>query len=194
MDSKPKAPLEDWWPTRPVPWAIGFAALYVALFLLQHLIGSAISVIPGRIDIVFLPAFARVAAVLVAGIAGLVGIAVGSFVVSLVLFQESISTAFWFSCASVSGIWLSYWIVRQAMGTKTLTFTLPMLMVLSVLYCAFNAVIHGLTWDLLDITEYVSTTDLALMMAGDLLGVVLMFGVVRLFLRRSALIAKPLNQ
>ena len=80
------------------------------------------------------------------------------------------------------------------MGTKPLPFTLPMLMVLSVLYCAFNAVIHGLTWELLDVTDYVSTTDLALMMVGDLLGVLLMFGVVRLLLRRSTLIAKPLNQ
>ncbi|MFZ9345574.1 MAG: hypothetical protein ACO26Y_04020 [Burkholderiaceae bacterium] len=194
MDSKPKSLLEDWFPTRPIPWAIGFAALYLVLFLVQHLIGPTFSVIPDRIDIVFLPAFARVAAVLIAGLAGLAGIAVGSFVVSLMLFQEPIGTAFWFSCASATGIWLSYWIVRQAMGTKPLPFTLPMLMVLSVLYCAFNAVIHGLTWELLDVTDYVSTTDLALMMVGDLLGVLLMFGVVRLLLRRSTLIAKPLNQ
>ena len=193
MDSRPKSPLEDWIPTRPVPWAVGFAALYIALYLVQHLIGAALSVIPGRIDIVFLPAFARVAAVLIAGLAGLAGIVVGSFVVSLMLFQESASTAFWFSCASATGVFLSYWIVRAAVGTKTLAFTLPMLMVLSVLYCAFHAVIHGLTWDLLDIREYVSTTDLALMMIGDLLGVLVMFGAVRWISRGSALIPNPLN-
>ena len=193
MDSRPKSPLEDWIPTRPVPGAVGFAARYIAPWLVRRLIGAALSVIPGRIDIVFLPAFARVAAVLIAGLAGLAGIVVGSFVVSLMLFQESASTAFWFSCASATGVFLSYWIVRAAVGTKTLAFTLPMLMVLSVLYCAFNAVIHGLTWDLLDIREHVSTTDLALMMMGDLLGVLVMFGAVRWISRGSALIPNPLN-
>jgi hypothetical protein len=51
-------------------------------------------------------------------------------------------------------------------------------------------VTHGLVWDLIDMGEGLSTTDLAFMMIGDLIGVVLMYFIVRFAIR---LIRRPRN-
>ncbi len=69
-----------------------------------------------------------------------------------------------------------------------------MLMVLAVLYSAFNAIIHGLAWELLGFDQQATMADLALMMVGDLAGVVLAFALLSLFLRRLPLFAKPVNK
>lgn len=193
MGSKPKSPLEDWLPHHPLRWAGGFAVLYVGLFLVQQLLTASLVVVSGRIDLVFLPAFARIASVLVAGLAGVAGIAVGSFFMNLFFNEQPVGFAIWLSIASAAGILLSYGVVRIALNTKAPEFTLPMLVVLTVLYGAFNAMIHGLTWELLGVDQPITTNDLALMMIGDLAGVMLMFAAIRVLSRVLPLIKKPLN-
>jgi len=193
MGSKHKPFLEDWLPDRPLPWAAGFALLYVGTFIVQDRLSSLVDVLPGRIAIVFLPAFVRVVAVVVAGVAGAVGIAAGSLLINLFLYQQPWEVSMAVALASALGVFFSYWILRMAFGQK-LPLTLPMLMVLTVLYGAFNAMIHGLTWELLGFHRHATMLDLALMMVGDLAGVVLVFGLLSLFLRRLPMFAKPLNK
>ncbi len=193
MASKPKSILEDWLPDRPLPWLAGFALLYVVVFLVQDRISGLVDVLPGRIAVVFLPAFVRVVAVVVAGLAGAAGISLGSVVINAVLYQQPWEIAGAVAIASGLGVFLSYWTLRMAFGEK-LPLTLPMLMVLAVLYSAFNAMIHGLAWELLGFDQQATMADLALMMVGDLAGVVLAFALLSLFLRRLPLFAKPVNK
>lgn len=162
---------------------VAFGVLYALFFFINLLASPLLDIVPGQIALVFLPAFIRVMAVVVAGFAGALGIAIGSFLVSMVLIELPALQAAWVSVASAAGILLSYWILRQAIREPSLPITLPVLLALSVLYSAINAVIHGLTWWFLGVNEQVSQVDLSLMMLGDLFGVVVMFYALRVALR-----------
>lgn len=175
--------IDDWLPTQPLRWTIVFALLYVGFYYLNLLIAPIFDVIPGRVSLLFLPAFIRVAAILVAGIAGLAGVAIGSLFVSVAVYQEPLFTSIWIAIASSIGIALSYLVMRYASNGKELAFSLPVLMVLATLYCAFNALLHGLAWELVGIASTVTIKDLALMMLGDFMGVIVMFYALRLMLR-----------
>ncbi len=175
--------IDDWLPTRPLRWMIIFATLYVGFYVINLWIAPIFDVIPGRVSLLFLPAFIRVASILIAGLAGLAGVALGSVLISVLVFQEPVITAIWISIASSIGIGLSYVVLRYATNSKKLPFTLPVLMVLTTLYCAFNALLHGLAWELVDIASTITMKDLALMMLGDFMGVIVMFYGLRLALR-----------
>lgn len=175
--------IDDWLPKRPLLWAIAFAVLYVSFYLVNLLIAPFFDVIPGRVSLLFLPAFIRVAAILIAGLAGLVGVGIGTIFISLVVYQEPLLTAIWVSIASSIGIALSYLVLRYASNGKELAFTLPVLLVLATLYSAFNALLHGLAWELVGLASVVTIKDLALMMLGDFMGVIVMFYLLRYTLR-----------
>ncbi len=160
-----------------------FATLYVGLYYVNILISPVFDVIPGRVSLLFLPAFIRVAAILVAGVAGLAGVAIGTMFISLVVYQEPLLTSIWVSIASSVGIVVSYLVLRYASNGRDLAFSLPVLMVLATLYCAFNALLHGLAWELVGIASTITMKDLALMMLGDFMGVIVMFYLLRFGLR-----------
>lgn len=174
---------DDWIPTHPLRWVVAFAALYVGLYFVNFLIAPIFDVVPGKVSLLFLPAFIRVAAILVAGLAGLAGVAIGTMFMSLVVYQEPLLTAIWVSIASSVGIVVSYLVLRYASNGRDLTFSLPVLMVLATLYCAFNALLHGLAWELVGIASTITMKDLALMMLGDFMGVIVMFYLLRFGLR-----------
>ena len=67
------------WPSRGSLWALAFAVLYVLVFQLNRLFDPIFSVIEERISMVFLPAFVRIAAILVAGAAGALGLFLGGY-------------------------------------------------------------------------------------------------------------------
>lgn len=175
--------IDDWLPTHPLRWMTVFALLYVGFYYLNLLIAPIFDVVPNRVSLLFLPAFIRVASILVAGIAGLAGVAIGSLFVSVVVYQEPLFTSLWIAIASSIGIVLSYLVMRYASNGKELSFSLPVLMVLATLYCAFNALLHGLAWELVGIASAITIKDLALMMLGDFMGVIVMFYALRLLLR-----------
>ena len=174
---------EDWWPEKPMAWIVGFALLYFAAYWLSDFITDITKIIPDRVSLIYLPAFVRVVSVLVAGLAGLLGIFVGTLAVSLVYLGDPAHLALANASASAAGIGLSYWLLIKAMGRRSLPLNLPVLVLLTVLYSTFNAVIHGLVWDLIGMSDGLSTTDLTLMMIGDLAGVVLMYFVFRSAIR-----------
>ena len=53
-------------PERPLGWALGFSVLFVLLWQINTLVSPFFDVVPDRVSLVFLPAFARVVAVVVA--------------------------------------------------------------------------------------------------------------------------------
>lgn len=162
---------------------MGFAVLFFATFALNSLLLGGWDIVPDHIAILFLPAFVRVAAVLVAGLAGILGIVLGSFVVAVVLGGESIGYAALLSVASGSGIWVAYWLMCKSLNVHELPFTLVTLVTLTVIYSALNAMAHGLLWDFFPPLASVTLDQLTLMMVGDLLGVMVGFVLVRSVMR-----------
>lgn len=170
-------------PDRPLLWMVTFGGLYVLAFSMNILAAPWLDIVPGQIALIFFPAFIRVMAVLVAGFAGVLGIVAGSFLVCIFLLHQPLLESIWVSLASGLGIMLACWIMRRASREETLPITLPVLLAISVLYSAINALIHGLTWWFLGINEQVTQIELSFMMMGDLIGVVLMFYLLRIGIR-----------
>lgn len=164
-------------------WAVGFAVFYFLAYWLTDFITELSEVIPDRVSLIYIPAFVRVVSVLVAGLAGLVGIFIGTLGVSILYVGDPAHLALANATASTAGIGLSYWLMLKAMGRSSLPLNLPVLVLLTVLYSTFNAMTHGLVWDLIGMGDGLSTTELALMMIGDLTGVVLMYFILRLGIR-----------
>ncbi len=179
--------LKHLWPQQPLLWLFVFGLLFVLVFLandgLLAMLSSSFQSIPDRIALIFLPAFIRVAAVLVAGLAGLIGISLGSFVISYFYVGDDLGYSFLISVTSASGIFMAYWLMLKVLSSEKIPFTLVNLVVLTVLYSALNAIIHGMIWGLIDFEEVIRLQDIAYMMLGDLVGVVLGFYITRLLIR-----------
>lgn len=173
---------EWWWPEHGTRWALVFAALYVLFFFINDLISTWVSVVDDRIALVFLPAFVRVAAIVVAKLAGLVGVFMGSMVITLV-HGDSFAVSLGVSLASAGGILIAYLILLQAMAMKTIAVSLPVLLLLTVLYAPLNAILHALAWDGFGMTADITAIEIAYMMLGDILGVLSLFFLLRLSTR-----------
>ena len=175
--------VDAWWPRKPLFWAAFFCVFYVLVYALDTLAKPLWDVVDGRISLMFLPAFVRVAAVLVAGLAGLLGIFVGSLFVCLFVVEDPLSLSLAHSLASAGGIGLAYWLTRYALRVNALPFTLSVLLTLTAFYSTFNALVHGLVWGLLLPDRLVTVSQLAMMIVGDFSGVVIGFVIVRILIR-----------
>lgn len=179
-----KAPwFDDWLPDHPVRWCAAFAGLYAAFFMLNVLLSSLLDILPDRISLIFFPAFIRVVALVVAGVAGAAGIVIGSMAIQVAYLQAALGPALLLSLASGMGALAAYGVMRLALGTRKLPITLPVLLALSGLYSALNAMLHGLIWQLAGIGEGIAIRELSLMMLGDFLGVIVMSAATRSLLR-----------
>jgi hypothetical protein len=164
-------------------WSIGFAMAFMLAHWLTMLLSPFFDVVTGKISLLYLPAFIRVVSIVVAGTAGVVGIAAGSALMGVLHHGDSVSFALSEALAAAVAILLAHWLLCQAMRTRQLPITLWSLIALTAIYCTLNAVIHGTIWGLLDPVFEISPWKLALMMLGDLLGVIVMFGLLRVFVR-----------
>jgi hypothetical protein len=174
---------ESWWPTNPIFWMALFCGLYVLVYALDGLAKPFFDVVDGRISLMFLPAFIRVAAVLVAGMAGLLGVFAGSLFVGLFVVGDPPLLAAASSLASAGGIGLAYWLTRYALRATVLPFTLSTLLTLTAFYSTFNAIVHGLVWGLVIPERLITVPQLAQMIVGDFFGVVFGFVIVRIIIR-----------
>jgi hypothetical protein len=158
-------------------WVAGFAAAFMLLHWLSMQAGPLFDIIPGSISLLYLPAFLRVVSIMVAGIPGVIGIGLGGFLMSWAYHDRPALLSLAETTAACLAIVLAHAALRQAMGVARPPITLGV-------YCACNAVIHGLIWGLLDVDFTLAPWQLSLMMVGDLLGVVTMFLISRIVIRR----------
>jgi hypothetical protein len=168
-------------PERPLGWVLGFALLFVSLWQANTLLSPFFEVVPDRVSLVFLPAFARVVAIVVAGGAGVAGIFLGSFVVGFVLVGDPMSLAMSHALSSALAPVLAYWLLRR-MGTSDFVrgngLTWSSFMVLTVLCGLMNALVHGVVWSgQASMTQ--SLVSLVSMVIGDLVGVLMGLTLVR---------------
>ncbi|MGA1043142.1 MAG: hypothetical protein ACO3S9_06670, partial [Burkholderiaceae bacterium] len=136
---------------------------------------------------VFLPAFVRVAAILVAGASGALGLFLGAlalgFMQDLAVLQN-LSQAFFTAIAPCLAVLL----LRFAMAGRPLAITLSLFLLVALLASMFNAVLHHVFWDFYSLTEPVTLITFWQMLAGDLAGALLGFGFFALVVRALALL------
>lgn len=170
------------WPDRaPLAWSAAFAVLFLLSYELNRWIDPLVSLVDQRVSLVFLPAFIRVVSVLVAGVAGALGIFVGALAVGL-LNGDTLATAGAHAAISALSPCLAVYVLRAALRKSHLpldAFTLTSMAAFSSL---FGAALHGAFWaEFEPETLFLGVDTVALMMLGDLLGVLLGFLVLRLF-------------
>lgn len=178
--------MRDCWPSSHGGWWVAafaalFAVLYVANQNLTHWLQA--SVIAERLDVVFLPAFIRIVSVVVAGAAGLLGLFIGTLLTAVFYVQHPPLLALMEAAASTLGVWAAYsltvWAIEPQVKRALLPLSLPILVVMTVFYCIFNALIHATMWSVTGIVDKLNVVQLAQMMFGDLLGVIVMFYITR---------------
>lgn len=156
---------------------------YIVVFALGEMLTPLWEVVPDRVSLVFLPAFIRVVAVLVAGLAGALGVGLASFIVCVVYLGDSPTIALGNATASAAGIVLAYALVLALGKWRELPFELPVLAKVILVYSILNAMLHGVFWNAMGVGYSVSLAEVSFMVFGDLAGVVLLFYVSRLLLR-----------
>ncbi|MGA0856102.1 MAG: hypothetical protein ACO3QJ_05735 [Burkholderiaceae bacterium] len=171
-------------PERPLGWALGFAVLFVLLWQINTLVSPFFDVVPDRVSLVFLPAFARVVAVVVAGGAGVFGIFLGSLFIGLAVVGDTMTMALTNALSSALAPVLAYWLLRRLVTSDFIRgdgLTWSSFLVLSVLCSLLNALIHGAVWSGQEAMGQ-SLLNLVSMTIGDLVGVVLGLSLVKLLM------------
>lgn len=174
------------WPSRGILRAFAFAALYVLVFQINRLFDPVFSVIDEKISMVFLPAFVRVAAILVAGAAGALGLFLGAL--SLGLIQDlptlaNTTQAFFTALAPC----LALFILRFALAERPLAITLELFLLLAMFASIFNSLLHHVFWDIYPLAQPVTMTTFWQMLEGDLAGALLGLGIFAIVVRLFAL-------
>lgn len=172
------------WPEKaPFAWAGAFAFAFVAAYEVNSWIDPWVSVVDSRVSLVFLPAFFRVVAVLVAGLAGALGLMLGALYVGLSN-GDSLLTVLPHAFFSALAPCLAAYLVRSALKWEELRFDIATLLLLAALTSILSAALHGVFWAEFEPETLVWGVDtVTLMMVGDLLGVVLGFLTLRVTMR-----------
>lgn len=166
-------------------WMLGFAGAFALLHWLTMQASPVFDVVPGKISLIYLPAFVRMISIMVAGIPAVIGIGAGSVLMSVAYHGLPIALAAADAAAACLAIVFAHAVLRQAMGVARVPITFWTLLALTGIYCACNAVTHGIFWGLLEMDFSLAPWQLSLMMVGDLLGVVAMFLMSRIVIRRA---------
>ncbi len=171
--------LKSLWPERPSAWVLGFAATYWVVWQLMLATPEALIPWEGRIHLVYLPAFVRALAVIVAGLAGVVGIFVGSVLVALTTLGDTFDMAVSQGLASALAPLMAYLLVWKLLGRRP-TPSVHCLLLVGVFASVFNALNHAVSWSAFAEFSDMTLSSVALMMLGDVLGVVVGFALFRL--------------
>jgi hypothetical protein len=169
------------WPEKaPWAWSLGFAVSFVLLYELHRLMEPVVAVVDARVSLIFLPAFVRVVAVLVAGFAGALGIFAGALFLGVVN-GDGLWVATAQAAISASSPCLAVVLLQFAIRRSTRLFDLWTLLLVAGLTSLFSALLHGAFWAEFEPTALsVGAHTVSLMMFGDLLGIFLGFLLLRL--------------
>ena len=163
-------------------------ALCVPLFALTHLANAWLFdqlSLSAHISWIYLPAFLRVAYVLIFGpVWGFGAIFLGSLLLGFRP-DETLFQAFLNAVASALGPVLALGLFRLLKERPLQLVRLSDLIQMSLLYALLNAVVHHFCWAYQQPNQLMSVSQLPIMMVGDLLGALLGAYVFTLFIRHS---------
>ncbi|MDP4617580.1 MAG: hypothetical protein NWR77_01070 [Burkholderiaceae bacterium] len=175
------------WPPRGLLWALAFAVIYIVAFQLNRFFDPLFSVIEAKVSMIFLPAFVRVAAVLVAGLAGAMGLFAGAMVLG---FMQELAPLPNLSQAVLTALapCLAVLVVRFALAGRPMAITLGLFLMVALFASIFNSFLHHVFWDVYPLAEPVTLTTFWQMLVGDLAGALLGFGCFALLIRLVAVV------
>jgi hypothetical protein len=173
------------WPERPLAWAIGFAALYWLVWQVMLVMPEVLTPWEDRIHLVYLPAFVRALAVVIAGFSGVLGVFLGTVLVATITLHDPFLMAVSQGFASAGAPLLAYLLVWLVMSRRPQP-SVTCILLVGVLAAFFNAISHALSWSAYEAFSGLSLSSVSLMMLGDVLGVVLGAALFRLSARSLA--------
>jgi len=124
----------------------------------------------GHVNWIYLPAFLRLANVLILGsVFGSISTALGVWIICF--FQGNfLVVTLLNSLASVLGPLISFRIFKIFTGREVYISHLRDLLVLAAIYSVMNALIHHLAWVLVEPDQFLSVSQIPIMIVGDLSG------------------------
>jgi hypothetical protein len=156
---------------------------FVVAYEVSSWLDPWVSVVDSRVSLVFLPAFFRVAAVLIAGLAGALGLFLGALFIGLA-HGDSLAVVLPQATLSALAPCLAVYLLRMALRRAMLSFDLATLLLIGALTSIFSALLHGVFWASFQSDILVWGADtITLMMIGDLIGVLLGFFLLGLAVR-----------
>lgn len=147
--------------------------LFCAVHLLNQWLFHTIE-ISDHINLIYLPAFIRVASVLILGLVwGTIGTAMGG----LLLLNWTHDATLWIGlanlCVSACVAAVSVLVLQLLLHRPLSVTRLADLLRLSVLYALLNALLHHAVWSVIDPTQLLYPIQILEMVVGDVNGVVL---------------------
>ena len=123
-----------------------------------------------HISWIYLPAFLRLANVLILGsLFGSAATAIGVIIICL-FGRDTVDVTTLNTAASVIGPLISFQIFKILRGREVYITQLRDLFVLTVIYSFINALTHHLAWALVEPDQFLSVSQLPIMIVGDLVG------------------------
>ena len=174
------------WPEdRAFAWILFFAFLFYLVYALFQLIAPLVAYSGDKISLLYLPAFIRVLAVLVAGIAGALGIFVGHIMVYAVYKSDPLSFAISASAINALAPLIALIFTRFVFRTNRLLHVgWRALLVLSLLSAVFAGLLKAGFWFVTHLGELGSLDSALVNALGNFLGIVAGYVLLR-FLQRS---------
>lgn len=140
-----------------------------------------------HISWIYLPAFLRVAYVLVLGPGwGFVTIFIGSMLLGGT-YDENLLQSAVNSCASAIGPVLALWLFKLLKERALQLYRLNDLVQMCLLYAMLNALTHHMAWSYLQPSQLMAVSQLPIMVTGDLVGALLGAWIFTLVVRRLGL-------
>ena len=177
--------LRSLWPEdRAFAWMLFFALLFYLVYALFQLIAPSVAYSGDKISLLYLPAFIRVLAVLVSGIAGALGIFVGHLMVYAVYKSDPLSFAISASAINALAPLIALILTRFVFRTnEVLDLGWRALWVLSALAALFAGFLKAGFWFVTGLGELGSLDSALANALGNFLGIVVGYVLWRLLLK-----------
>jgi len=161
-------------------WVLGIALAYIVVWWLNSLAPAFLEVVENRVSLIHLPAFIRVAAVMIGGFAGWLGIWLGSVVLSLQVVGDAPSVAVLHASATTLSVGVAAVVVATLLGKRSgclNSINLKSMLLTATAAALLNAVLHSWVWAAQAVTF--TQAQFWMMVAGDLGGVALGYLILR---------------
>jgi hypothetical protein len=175
------------WPKQHADrWIAGYAAAFVLAYWANVGIRGFFEVIPDFVYLIYLPAFVRVVAVATAGLAGVLGVALGHLLTQVVFKEWDIQVRLLTTLAGALAPLAALLVIRKWRPGIEINACPKYLAVFAVLSCCLNVLFRAAVWQWTgEATPPPTLQSMGLLLMGNLGGVALGYLILR-----SALLLK----
>jgi hypothetical protein len=172
------------WPLQHTDrWIAGYALAFFLAYWVNVGIRGFFEVIPDFVYLIYLPAFVRVVAVATAGLAGVLGVALGHLLTQLVFKDLTTSVVLLTTLAGALAPLLALLVVRKWRTNIEINTCPKTLAVFALLACVLNILFRALVWQWTgEATPSPSLQTMSYLLVGNIGGVLVGYLVLRFVL------------